>query len=404
MNYFKNLYSESLTQQAKINTYGSTTPVSEQEVYAAYSEFLSVAFAIGSEVSIYCEQADVIAEKHGVAKAFLYAEAEEGFFKKILNALIKVYNKAKDFVVKLLGRVKSDKTYRQDLTYLQSLVQSAQKVTFNDNASMTVKKARYGAIGGIVVGIMKSDSVLLTIPGVGDGDNKDATTLDKVNQALKTVLEEFASENKADIITGIADRLGKLQSENPTKDVWLKNVYNNAINAFDATNVDKTLGDAKFDKSSAGTALEQVNKLWDTATKTLKGHTDIMKFINSFFKPLFDDAKGIQYDTIAKALEKGVSELEDKIDDLKSLLKEVEGESSRAMTNGSGDNANLDKNAKAASSMSVKYSNVMSMYTVVITEGFNTAKVQLDRLIAEFKGYGSQIDKLRKNNSSTASE
>ena len=381
----------------KINTYGGNGFVAEHEVNNAYAEFMSAAMAIGTDMNIYAEQADIDAGEQGIVHAFLYAEAEGGFFKKILNALIKVYTKAKDFVVKLLGRVKSDKSYRTDLTYLESIIASALKVTYNDNASITVKKSRYVPLACIVIGIMRENSILLDV-----AEGKEGTiTVDKINTQLKEIISGFESDDKTKAIKAVKDQLDKLRGDYPTKDQWLKDVYGKAIADVSLNGADKNVGDADFGKNSSGTALEAVNKLWDNNTKVLKGDKDIKDFLNKQFNPIFGLANGIKYDTISKALEKGVTELSDKIDDLKGLLKDVESSSSRA-TASANSSEDAKKNAQAGTAMSVSYSNLMSNYTVVVTEGFNTAKIQLDRLIAEFKGIAGEVDKVRKNSSNTA--
>lgn len=396
---FSKLYAENLTAPKNANLYGAVEEVSEAEVAMAYAEAMSAQSTMQMEVQLYAEAADALAEKIGPVGALLYAEAEGGFFKKIINALIKVYNKAKDFVVKLLGRVKSDKSYRQDLTYIASVCQSIKNIKFTTNASLTVKKSKYGKIAAIVIGILSKDSKLLKI---ADGKEGNGTvTIDALNKKLKDALKTFSGEGATDQSSAIGDvtaALKKLQADYPTKDQWLKDVYGACAVPEGA---ETGTGDADFNKTSAGTAMEQVGKLWDNSTKTLKDDTDIKDWFGKNLDAIFNTETGIKYDAIADALEKGVTELSDKIDDLKGLLKEVEAESTRVNQNAKA-GQNDKNNATAGANIGMQYSTVMSNYTVVVTEGFNTAKLQLDRILVDAKGYCSKLEALRKSSGTSA--
>ena len=397
---FSKLYAENLTAPKNANLYGAPEEVSEAEVAMAYAEAMSSQSTMQMEVQLYAEAADVLAEKIGPIGALLYAEAEGGFFKKIIDALIKVYTKAKDFVVKLLGRVKSDKSYRQDLTYIASVCQSIKNIKFTTNASLTVKKSKYGKIAGIVIGILSKDSKLLKIAD-GKENSTNTVTIDKLNEKLKNALKTFSGDgatNQSDAIGDVTDALKKLQADYPTKDQWLKDVYGACAVPKDA---ETGTGDADFNKTSAGTAMEQVGKLWDNSTKTLKDDTDIKDWFGKNLDAIFNTETGIKYDAIADALEKGVTELSDKIDDLKGLLKEVESESTRVNQNAKAGN-NDKANATAGANIGMQYSTVMSNYTVVVTEGFNTAKLQLDRILVDAKGYCSKLEALRKSSGTSA--
>ena len=398
---FSKLYAENLTAPKNANLYGAVEEVSEAEVAMAYAEAMSAQSTMQMEVQLYAEAADALAEKIGPVGALLYAEAEGGFFKKIINALIKVYTKAKDFVVKLLGRVKSDKSYRQDLTYIASVCQSIKNIKFTTNASLTVKKSKYGKIAAIVIGILSKDSKLLKI---ADGKEGNGTvTIDALNKKLKDALKTFSGEGATDQSSAIGDvtaALKKLQADYPTKDQWLKDVYGACAIPQDA---ETGTGDADFNKTSAGTAMEQVGKLWDNSTKTLKDDTDIKDWFGKNLDAIFNTETGIKYDAIADALEKGVTELSDKIDDLKGLLKEVEAESTRVNQNAKAGEADKT-NATAGANIGMQYSTVMSNYTVVVTEGFNTAKLQLDRILVDAKGYCSKLEALRKSSGTSAVE
>lgn len=398
---FSKLYAENLTAPKNANLYGAVEEVSEAEVAMAYAEAMSAQSTMQMEVQLYAEAADALAEKIGPVGALLYAEAEGGFFKKIINALIKVYTKAKDFVVKLLGRVKSDKSYRQDLTYIASVCQSIKNIKFTTNASLTVKKSKYGKIAAIVIGILSKESKLLTI---ADGKGGSGTVkIDDLNKKLKDALKTFSGDGATDQSGAIGDvtsALKKLQADYPTKDQWLKDVYGACAIPKDA---ETGTGDADFNKTSAGTAMEQVGKLWDNSTKTLKDDTDIKDWFGKNLDAIFNTETGIKYDDIADALEKGVTELSDKIDDLKGLLKEVEAESTRVNQNAQA-GQNDKSNATAGANIGMQYSTVMSNYTVVVTEGFNTAKLQLDRILVDAKGYCSKLEALRKSSGTSAVE
>lgn len=397
-NMFTNLYAENMrnVQQPSTKLYGGLE-VTESELMQSYAECISTQMAIDTEMCLIAAGADSIAEKHGAMYA-LYGEAEGGFFKKIIDALIKVYNKAKDFVVKLLGRFKSDKKYRENMTYLASVAQSLGNVTFTENASITIKKAKYPAVAAIVAAIMQKRSILLN---VGKEDNT-VIDLDAVNKKLKEVLSDFASGK--DKIDAVKKVLSELQSTYPTKDAWLKDKYLEATSAIESDM--KGTGEADFSKTSAGTAMEQVGKLWDTSTKVLKGNEEIQGFVD-IMKAIFalnDRRVSVDYDQISEALEKGVSEMTDKLEDLKSLQKEVSTEATRIQSSNKEDDRTSKDAASAAAGMGMAYSNVMSNYTIVITEGFNTAKIQLDRLLGDFLAYAKKLEDLRKTSSNKKKE
>lgn len=392
-NLFTKLYAENMrnVQQPNAKLYGGIE-VTESEVMQSYAECISAQMAIDTEMCLIASAADTVAEKHGAVYA-LYGEAEGGFFKKILDALIKVYNKAKDFVVKLLGRFKSDKKYRENMTYLASVAKSLAGVTFTENASITVKKAKYPAVAAIVAAVMRKNSILLNV-GKKEGKN---INLEDVNKKLKEVLSNF--KDGGDKIDEVKTILTNLQTEYSTKDAWLKDKYFEATSAIESNM--KGTGEADFSKTSAGTAMEQVGKLWDTSTKVLKGNKEMQDFID-VMKAIFaltDKAVSVDYDSIADALEKGVTEMSDKLEDLKELQKEVSTEATRIQSSNKDDDKDSKDVAGKAAGMGMAYSNVMSNYTIVITEGFNTAKIQLDRLLADFLAYAKKLEDLRKTSS-----
>lgn len=399
-NFFANVYAESLKMPTM---YGETPTASEFEVSQAYAEFQEVAHGMENNMVLYAEACEGLINERGFMGALLYAEAEGGFFKRIIDALVKVFNKGKDFLVKLLGRFKSDKAYRQDFTMFQSIAKSLGSINFNDNATISVKKARYGAITALIINILKTDGV------IASGKMVDSITLKDLNRDFKALSKSLVDKEAVDKsgtatkdTTATMDRattnIQKVSQEFPTTDMWLKSVYAGAISKGGVTGADMSVGDAKFGKNDAMTPSEAVGKLWDTATKNYKGSEIKSEVVTKIFTPV---ATALDYDKISKALETGVSVFTDQIDELKDALNEVENESKRVQGK---EGAGEQEKAAAAkgASVAMQYSRVCTNYSVVATTAFNTAKLQLDRLVADMKAMANTLDNLRKTQGSTS--
>ena len=124
--------------------YGSTAvgEATEAEVMETYMQYQEAAIGMERDGYLYAEATSELMERNGLSLigAFFYAEAEGGFFKKIVNGLIKLYEKAKEFVIKLLGRFRSNKQYRTDLIYIEDVLKAAKGRSYTEGASLSVRE------------------------------------------------------------------------------------------------------------------------------------------------------------------------------------------------------------------------------------------------------------------------
>ena len=181
----------------------------------------------------------------------------------------------------------------------------------------------------------------------------------------------------------------------------IRYMYDSAIKNGGVSDPD--LNGAMFGDTSTQKPAEAIAKLWDSKADTVKKGGDIPKAIEK----LKEAADNIKYDDIEDALDKGVSEYKEKIDDLKKLMARVENKAEGIYSDRS-DEANNNQDAKDNASSLMKISTVYSTYmtrvsTAVVT-AFNTGKIQLDRFIGYVKPLCTQLDKLKNVQTSTAKE
>ena len=104
----------------------------------------------------------------------------------------------------------------------------------------------------------------------------------------------------------------------------------------------------------------------------------------------------MSFDSISKALDEGVKQYKDKLDELKNLLGEAESIAKGMNTSTDEKEKNNDFSSKMVSVSTTFSTAVANISTAVIT-GYNTAKIQLDKLIAFMKPICAKLDDLRKS-------
>lgn len=392
-----NLFAEAAMNATAIkaqNLYGQVTEASEADVSAAYAEALNLAYSAGTMIHLFAESANSLAERIGAyAAVMLYDEAEGGFFKKILDAIIKLFEKVKTFFKTLLGRFKSNKAYREDITKLQSAIKTIKGYNFQDKATVTVKTHAWAAIAKLVTGILNDKSVIFEEKYAGK-------TVGEVADGAKNIIVGLeGGDAKGSTVKSITDTLDEIRKEYSTVDMWTKHLYGEMIKGA-------SLGSSKadFGKNSSQTPAEAINNLWSADTKTLKGN-DIKNnaVADAVFKAIGDGTagSGLEYDSMVKALEEGETFFTDKSNELKDALNELQKVSQRINTSTKKDDEEetafkaKQGVASSAANIASNYSTVLSNYSTICLNAFNTGRLQLDKLLSEAGAFINAADKAR---------
>lgn len=387
-NIFATLYGEAQNAMKTGSLYGSTAvgEASEAEVMETYMQYAEAAIGMERDGYLYAEATSELMNSKGLSLmgAFFYAEAEGGFFKKIVNGLIKLYEKAKEFVIKLLGRFRSNKQYRTDIIYIKEVLNSAKGRTYTEGASLNVREIKLGAIASFITAIL-GDGKLLGIEFNGTG-----TSVSKIIEKMKDVIKKSKSAT-ADEVTGVTTILEKFQGNLNSPDALTRVLYDKAIKAADA-NVDKAGVD--LNAVSQTKPAEAIAKLWDASDKKITG-SEIKTYASEAYDAVFEKAK-LSFDDISKALDEGVKQYKDKVDELKNLLSEAEGIAKGMNTATEAADKNTEFSSKMVSVSTTFSTCVANISTAVIT-GYNTAKIQLDKLIAFMKPICTKLDELKKS-------
>ena len=387
-NIFATLYGEAQNAMKAGSLYGSTAvaEASEADVVESYMQYAEAAIGMERDGYLYAEATSELMDRKGLSLmgAFFYAEAEGGFFKKIVNGLIKLYEKAKEFVIKLLGRFRSNKSYRQDIIYIKEVLNSAKSRTYTEGASLNVREIKLGAIASFITAIL-GDGKLLGIEFNGAG-----TSVSKIIEKMKDVVKKSKSAT-ADEVTGVTTLLEKFQGNLNSPDALTRVLYDKAIKAADAS-VDKAGID--LNAVSQTKPAEAIAKLWDASDKKITG-SEIKDYAGDAYAAIFDKAK-LSFDDISKALDEGVKQYKDKVDELKNLLSEAESIAKSMNTATEAADKNTDFSSKMVSVSTTFSTCVANISTAVIT-GYNTAKIQLDKLIAFMKPICTRLDELKKS-------
>lgn len=401
-NTFMKLYREATLPQNGTLYGGSYPEASEADVMEAFMAYAEASAGMEKDGMLYAEAAQDLVDVRGFSMvgAIMYAEAEGGFFKKILNAIINLYEKAKDFVIKLLGRFKSNKTYRTDLIYIKEVfAKVAGLSTLNENDSFKYKEIKYEAIAKLIkgtIGTNNGDKTLLKTKFTKSADSTGGSNVDvdSLTAAVENVVKTNADSADITNVTAVETLFNSIQSSQRTKDAdrILKTFYSEAI---DGANV----GKAKFDINDPMKPAECLNKLWEGNEEVAKGVDEIQKAA----KVIADAVAIIVYNDIEDALDKGVKEYKKKVDDLKSMVNKM---SDNWTTVNSDADAEAGKKTLAPKLMNIatQYSKFMTDLSTAVVTAFNNGKIQLDKFIAYTKGMASSLDKLKNVTTSKKSE
>ena len=401
-NTFMKLYREATLPQNGTLYGGSYPEASEADVMEAFMAYAEASAGMEKDGMLYAEAAQDLVDVRGFSMvgAIMYAEAEGGFFKKILNAIINLYEKAKDFVIKLLGRFKSNKTYRTDLIYIKEVfAKVAGLSTLNENDSFKYKEIKYEAIAKLIkgtIGTNNGDKTLLKTKFAKSADSTGGSNVDvdSLTAAVEKVVKTNADSADITNVTAVETLFNSIQSSQRTKDAdrILKTFYSEAIDGAD-------VGKAKFDINDPMKPAECLNKLWEGNEEVAKGVDEIQKAA----KVIADAVGIIVYNDIEDALDKGVKEYKKKVDDLKSMVNKM---SDNWTTVNSDADAEAGKKTLAPKLMNIatQYSKFMTDLSTAVVTAFNNGKIQLDKFIAYTKGMASSLDKLKNVTTSKKTE
>lgn len=397
-NTFMKLYREATLPQHG-TLYGGVPEASEADLMESFMAYAEASANMERNGVLYAEATQELMTSKGLSLvgAIMYGEAEGGFFKKIIAAIVKLYEKAKDFVIKLLGRFKANKNYRMDIQYIKDVLDKVSKLkTFNEDDKISFKDYAFGAISNIIMGtigtVKNGDSRDKTLLGINLDDKKSITIASLTNDLEAITDLKEASKGAG---SGIEEKFRNIQSAKHMRDedTLLRYIYDRAIKLESGVpNVD--LNGANFSDNSPQKAAEAIAKLWDAKSDTVKSGNKIPEAI----KNLKAAADKIVYDDIEDALDKGVSEYKEKIDDLKKLMERVENKAQGVWDDNSDEakkNTNAKDNASALMRISTTYSTYMTRVSTAVVTAFNTGKIQLDRFIGYVKPLCTNLDKLK---------
>ena len=187
-------------------------------------------------------------------------------------------------------------------------------------------------------------------------------------------------------VNALATALEKTRSSDDTRDSdsILRFIYRKAIGDADT-------GAAKFGNRDNMAPSEAVNKLWEGQEITKKG-AEIKSFVVELAKSLNQD---LEFDSIERALDKGVSAYKEKVDELKRIMNQVSETASNVDSDRDNKNQNDRDNAGKLMRMNTDYSKFMTDLSTAVVTAFNTGKIQLDKFIAALKAMADTLDKFK---------
>lgn len=386
-NIFATLYGEAQNAMKTGSLYGSTAvgEATEAEVMETYMQYQEAAIGMERDGYLYAESTSELMERNGLSLigAFFYAEAEGGFFKKIVNGLIKLYEKAKEFVIKLLGRFRSNKQYRTDLIYIEDVLKAAKGRSYTEGASLSVREVKLAAITNVIMGVLGDTKLLGTDFGTANKTNV-TYIIGKMKDAIKDAKTDNEGAAKA-----AKEALTEFQGTLNNVDALTKTIYKKAI----GENVDKAGVD--LNPTSQIKPAEALAKLWDATDKKLTGG-DISKYATASYKAIFEDGK-LKFDDISKALDEGVSQYKEKLDELKQLLSEAESKAQSFNTTTDEKEKATGDFAQQMVGVSTQFSGIVANISTAVITAYNSAKIQLDKLIAFMKPVCAKLDELKKS-------
>ena len=385
-NIFATLYGEAQNAMKAGSLYGSTAvgEATEAEVMESYMQYAEAAIGMERDGYLYAEATSELMDRKGLSLmgAFFYAEAEGGFFKKIVNGLIKLYEKAKEFVIKLLGRFRSNKQYRTDIIYIEDVLKAAKERTYTDGASLSVREVKLAAITKIIMGVLGDGKLLGT-----DFDTANSTNVKYLIDTMKNAIKNAKTDTTN--AKAVKEALGKFQGTLNNVDALTKTIYKKVI----GDNVDKAGVD--LNATSQVKPAEFLAKLWEAGDKKLTGK-EVSDYASKAYDDIFENGK-LKFDDISKALDEGVNQYKEKLDELKQLLSEAESKAQSF-------NTTTDNNEKASGDFaqqmvgaSTQFSGIVANISTAVITAYNAAKIQLDKLIAFMKPICTKLDELRKS-------
>ena len=386
-NIFATLYGEAQNAMKAGSLYGSTAvgEATEAEVMETYMQYQEAAIGMERDGYLYAEATSELMERNGLSLigAFFYAEAEGGFFKKIVNGLIKLYEKAKEFVIKLLGRFRSNKQYRTDLIYIEDVLKAAKGRSYTEGASLSVREVKLAAITNVIMGVL-GDTKLLG----NDFGTANKTNVTYIIGKMKDAIKDAKTDNEG-AAKAAKEALTEFQGTLNNVDALTKTIYKKAI----GENVDKAGVD--LNPTSQIKPAEALAKLWDATDKKLTGG-DISKYATASYKAIFEDGK-LKFDDISKALDEGVSQYKEKLDELKQLLSEAESKAQSFNTTTDEKEKATGDFAQQMVGVSTQFSGIVANISTAVITAYNSAKIQLDKLIAFMKPVCAKLDELKKS-------
>lgn len=386
-NIFATLYGEAQNAMKTGSLYGSTAvgEATEAEVMETYVQYQEAAIGMERDGYLYAEATSELMDRKGLSLigAFFYAEAEGGFFKKIVNGLIKLYEKAKEFVVKLLGRFRSNKQYRTDLIYIEDVLKAAKGRSYTEGASLSVREIKLAAITNIIMGVLGETKLLGTDFGTANKTNV-TYIIGKMKDAIKDAKTDKEGSAKA-----AKDALTEFQGTLNNVDALTKTIYKKAI----GENTDKAGVD--LNPTSQVKPAEALAKLWEASDKKLTGG-EISTYASKAYKDIFEDGK-LKFDDISKALDEGVNQYKEKLDELKQLLSEAESKAQSFNTTTDEKEKATGDFAQQMVGVSTQFSGIVANISTAVITAYNSAKIQLDKLIAFMKPVCAKLDELKKS-------
>lgn len=392
-NIFATLYGEAQNAMKAGSLYGSTAvgEATEAEVMESYMQYAEAAIGMERDGYLYAEATYELMNSKGLSLigAFFYAEAEGGFFKKIVNGLIKLYEKAKEFVIKLLGRFRSNKQYRTDIIYIEDVLKAAKERTYTDGASLSVKEVKLAAITKIIMGVLGDGKLLGT-----DFDTANDTNVKYLIDTMKEAIKDAKTDNTK--AKAVKTALGKFQGTLNNVDALTRTIYKKVI----GDNIDKAGVDLNL--TSQVKPAEFLAKLWEAGDKKLTGK-EVSDYASKAYEDIFENGK-LKFDDISKALDEGVSQYKEKLDELKQLLSEAESKAQSFNTTTDNAEKATGDFAQQMVGASTQFSGIVANISTAVITAYNSAKIQLDKLIAFMKPICAKLDELRKSSNAPTAD
>lgn len=369
--------------------------VDEHEVNLRFTEAMMLGASFKGDCMMIAEMAGHVAAEKGIVDAIFAESAVGGFFKSILEKLIKLWEKVKGFFTALAGRFKSADKYMKELPTLVSMANQMKKTEWTDKVEVKVPKHDWKAIFGEAAdgkeGIIRtvfSDKPIMfeekyngvSVEGM-IAKGKDIVTSIEANKA------DYAADKDNNITEGkvksIKGALAEMQKHSNADD-WSLFLYKAHMPTYKS--------DMKLDNGKK--VKEEIGKVFSNEKKSLKGNeikTD------EYMKALYDGIEMLNYTDLQKGVEKGTKFFKEKVDELKDVLKEVENAAVKARDSNKEDKDDkLTGAVSEASNLMTSYSSVLTTFSTTTIMMFNQSKVVLDRALSSASDVLNMLNKARK--------